>query len=97
MKNGSQNGSKKYAKWSHWRPRGDFATHGVDFERSQKWIDFWSAPGAQKSRWMLALGRQRGAKSPTTLGQVLGEDILFEKMAPGARLVRAHLINKLIK
>ena len=30
------------------RPRGDFATNGVDFERSQKWVDFWSAPGAQK-------------------------------------------------
>ena len=22
------------------RPRGDFATHGVDFEGSQKWVDF---------------------------------------------------------
>ena len=75
----------------------DFATHGVDFEGSQKWVDFWSAPGAQKSRWMLALGRQRGAKSPTTDGQALGGDILFEKMAPRARLVRAQLINKLIK
>ena len=30
------------------RPRGDFATHGVDFEGSKKWVDFWSAPGAQK-------------------------------------------------
>ena len=79
------------------RPRGDFATHGVDFEGSQKWVDFWSAPGAPKSRWMLALGRPRGAKSPTTLGQTLTEGDLLEKMAPRARLVRAQLINKLIK
>ena len=51
------------------RPRGDFATHGVDFERSQKWVDFGSALGAQKNRWMLALGRQRVAKNATTDGQ----------------------------
>ena len=58
------------------RPRGDFATHGVDFEGSQKWVDFWSAPGAQKSRWMLALGRQRGAKNAPALrrGHPLGEN-----------------------
>ena len=79
------------------RPRGDFATHGVDFERSQKWVDFWSALGAQTSRCMLALGRQRGAKNATAVGQALGRDILFEKMDPRARLVRAQLINKLIK
>ena len=79
------------------RPRGDFATHGVDFDGSQKWVEFWSAPGAQKSRWMLVVGRQRAQNGATTDGQALGEDILFEKMAPGARLVRAHLINKLIK
>ena len=75
----------------------DFATHGVDFEGSQKWVDFWSALGAQKSRWMLALGRQRVAKNAPAVGQTLGGDILFEKMAPRARLVRAQLINKLIK
>ena len=79
------------------RPRGDFATHGVDFERSQKWVDFWSAPGAQKSRWMLALGRQRGAKSATAVGRGLTKGDPFEKMAPRAHLVRAQLINKLIK
>mgnify|MGYP000679237787 CR=1 FL=1 len=75
------------------RPRGDFVTHGVDFEGSQKWVDFWSAPGAQKSRWMLALGRPRGAKNATRDGQTLGGDILFEKMAPRARLARAFIIN----
>ena len=79
------------------RPRGDFATHGVDFEGSRKWVDFWSALGAQKSRWMLALGRQRGAKSPTADGRALGEGYLLEKMAPRAHLARAQLINKLIK
>ena len=78
------------------RPRGDFATHGVDFEGSQKGVDFWSAPGAQKSRWMLALGRQRVAKNATAVGRTLGKGILFAKMAPRARLARAHLINKLI-
>ena len=58
------------------RPMGDFVTHGVDFEGSQKGVDFRSALGAQKSRWMLALGRQRGAKSPTADGQggPLGEN-----------------------
>ena len=79
------------------RPRVDFATPGVDFEGCQKWVDFWSALGSPKSRWMLALGRQRGAKSPTTDGRALGEGYLLEKMAPRARLARAQLINKLIK
>ena len=79
------------------RPRGDFATHGVDFEGSRKWVDFWRALGAQKSRWMLALGRQRGATNATTDGQALTEGDLLEKMAPRAHLVRAQLINKLIK
>ncbi len=75
------------------RPRGDFVTHGVEFEGSPKWVDFRSAPGAQKSRWMLALGRQRVAKSATAVGQ----EILLEKMVPRAHLARAQLINKLIK
>ena len=74
----------------------DFATHGVDFEGSRKWVDFWRALGAQKSRWMLALGRQRGAKNATRVGQALGEGVLFEKMAPRARLARAFIINKYI-
>ena len=78
------------------RPSVDLATHGVDFEGSQKWVDFLGAPGSPKSRWMLALGRQRAAKNATTDGQTLGGDILFAKMAPRARLARAHLINKLI-
>ena len=79
------------------RPRGDFATHGVDLEGSKKWVDFGSAPGAPKSRWMLALGRPRGQKSPPALGQTLGEGDLLQKMAPRAHLARAQLINKLIK
>ena len=54
-------------------------------------------PWGAKKRWMLAVGRQRGAKSPTRDGQTLGRDILFEKMAPRAHLARAQLINKLIK
>ena len=58
---------------------------------------FLECPWGAKSRWMLALGRQRGATNATAVGQALGRDILFEKMAPGARLVRAQLINKLIK
>ena len=79
------------------RPRGDFATHGVDSEGSQKWVDFRSAAGAQKSRWMLALGRQRVAQIATAVGQTLVDGDLLEKMAPRAHLVRAQLINKLIK
>ena len=78
-------------------PRGEFVTPGVDFEGSQKWVDFGSAPGAQKNRWMLALGRQRAAKNATTDGRARTKEDLFEKMAPRAHLARAQLINKLIK
>ena len=78
------------------RPRADFATPGVDFEGSPKWVDFWRLLEAPKSRWMLALGRLGGAKNAPGDGQELGEGVRFEKRVPRAAS-RARLINKLIR
>ncbi len=103
MKNGSNNGVQKCFKWSPWRPKGgQRAAKGRlchtpwSILRCPKIGRFLKGPWGAKSRWMLALGRQRGAKNATTLGQALGRGVLFAKMAPGARLARAFIINKYI-
>ena len=52
MKSGSQNGSKKHAKWSHWRPKGgQWATLSptlVDFEGSENRSIFEAPSGRRK-------------------------------------------------
>ena len=58
---------------------------------------FLECPWGAKKSMDVSPGRQRDAKNATTLGQTLTEGDLLEKMAPRARLVRAQLINKLIK
>ena len=79
------------------RPRGDFATHGVDFEGSRKSIDFRSPLGSPKSRWMFAFGRLGGSIFPPAVRRELGGGVRFEKGVPRAALVRARLIDKLIR
>ena len=47
------------------RPRGDFAIYGVDFEGSQKWVDFRRVDGRPKD----AKDAPKGKRAPSDVAE----------------------------
>ncbi len=108
MKNGSQNGFQKYAKWSHWRPKGGqgatLSPTLVDVEGSENRSIFEVPSGRQQVEGCSPLGGSGGQFFPRVFGtgsaaarHRLGGGVRFEKGVPRPALVRARLINKLIR
>ena len=108
IKNGCQNDTQKHPKWSHWRPwGGQWATLSptlVDFEGSENRSIFEAPSGRQQIDGCSPLGGSGGQnfsggfnKSSAPARHWLGGGVRFEKGVPRAALVRARLINKLIR
>ena len=95
-------------KWSPGRPKGGqgatLSPTLVDFEGSENRSIFEAPSGRQKIDGCSPWGGSGGQHFPRGFGngsagarQVLGGGVRFEKGVPRAALVRARLINKLIK
>ena len=92
--NGDQNELQNGAKWRHLALLGLTLVILKGPEKCCFLSDFRSAKSADNNRWMLALGRPGGPKSPPALRQGVGKEsasiVVLGTWLPKAGLARAR-------